>query len=142
MDTQNTTERVEEKRTNKHGLGLAPSTRREKFVQLSVHLQAIASMYSSETPTKSPGILTHLLTLSNPASQFTGSSSRLSRLSASPVLSPLDSRTFLPSSSSGLVGNLTHKPFVWVSRQNRQRNLLNAQHRVTPYLAAMRRCTR
>ena len=50
------------------------------------------------------------------------------------------SGTFLPSFSSGLVGNLERKPFVWVSRQSRQRNLLtglptptemNATHRVT-----------
>ena len=36
----------------------------------------------------------------------------------------LFSGTFLPSSSSGLVGDLTHKTFVWVSRQNRQRDCL------------------
>ena len=72
--TTYTTERVEEKRTNKHGLGLAPSARREKFVTLSKHsvlLWAIASVYSSEIPTKSPGTLTHLLTLANPASGST-----------------------------------------------------------------------
>ena len=38
-------------------------------------LWAITNVYSSETPTKSPGMLTHLLTLANPASQSTGSSS-------------------------------------------------------------------
>ena len=30
------------------------------------------------------------------------------------------SGTFLPSSTSGLVGDLVLRPFVWVSRQNRQ----------------------
>ena len=34
----------------------------------------------------------------------------------------------LPSSSSGLVGNLARKPFVWVSCQNRQRNPLTGTH--------------
>ena len=34
----------------------------------------------------------------------------------------------LSSSSSGLVGNLVHKPFVWVSRQSRQRNPLTGTH--------------
>ena len=34
------------------------------------------------------------------------------------------SRTFLPSSTSGLVGDIVPKPFVWVLRQNRQRDRL------------------
>ena len=50
---------------------------RDTFVLLSVHLQAIASVYSSEIPTKSPGMLTHLLTLANPASGSIHPSSRL-----------------------------------------------------------------
>ena len=36
--------------------------------------------------------------------------------------------TCLSSSSSGLVGNLARKPFVWVSRQNRQRNPLTGAY--------------
>ena len=52
---------------------------------------------------------------------------------------PLSSSgTLLPSSSSDLVGNLTCKPFVRVSRQNKQRNLLTdtylhneCPHRIT-----------
>ena len=103
------------------------------------------SVHLSEIPTKPPGMLTHLLTLANLASQSTGSSSRLSRPLVSPdfcrLLSSVDClvlstdlvssaffsvlpRIFLPSSSPGLVGDLAHKPFVWVSRQNRQRNVL------------------
>ena len=35
------------------------------------------------------------------------------------------SRTFLPSSTSGLAGDLALRPFVWVSRQNRQRDRLS-----------------
>ena len=34
----------------------------------------------------------------------------------------------LPSSTSGLVGDLAHKSFVWVSRQNRQRDPLTNTH--------------
>ena len=43
-----------------------------------------------------------------------------------PSLFPLG--TFLPSSSSSLMGNLVHKPFVWASCQNRQRNLLTGTY--------------
>ena len=67
MDTKNTTERVEEKEQT-IGLGLAPSARGRKSVQLSVHLQAIAGVYLRETFSKPLGILTHLLELVNPAS--------------------------------------------------------------------------
>ena len=42
---------------------------------------------------------------------------------------PVLSVTFLPFSSSGLVGDLACKPFVWVSRQNRQRDPLTGTHR-------------
>ena len=98
-------------------------------------LWANASVYSSEIPTKPPGMLTHLLTLANPASQSSVSSSctllpiaLLSSLVSS-VLSSLDcSGTLLPSSSSSLVVNLAHKPFVWVSRQNRHMNLLTGTY--------------
>ena len=37
----------------------------------------------------------------------------------------LFSRTFLPSTTSGLTGDLDLRPFVWVSRQNRQRDRLS-----------------
>ena len=40
----------------------------------------------------------------------------------------LFSRTSLPSSNSGFAGDLELKPFVWVSRQNRQRNRLPSAH--------------
>ena len=35
------------------------------------------------------------------------------------------SRTFFPSSTSGLAGDLVLRPFAWVSRQNRQRDRLS-----------------
>ena len=49
-------------------------------------LLAIASMYSSESLTNSPGMLTHSLTLAKPASESTGSSSCFSRPSDFPQL--------------------------------------------------------
>ena len=137
----------------------------DSFVPLSVHLQAITSVYSSEIPTKSPGMLTHLLTLANLASGSTHPTSRLSPtsvdcsllsnsvfcpllltvgfpwllstalfcwlvcfVSLSWLIPSLDSGTFLPSSSPGHEGNITCKPFVGFSRQNRQRNLLTGTH--------------
>ena len=38
------------------------------------------------------------------------------------------SGTFLPSSTSGLAGDLALRPFVWVSRQNRQRDSRTGAH--------------
>ena len=87
-------------------------------------------MYSSEIPTKSQGMLTHPLTLANLAYQSPGSSScsllptaLFCRLVCFASFSWL-SETSLLSSFSGLEGDLTRKPFVWVSRQNRQRDHL------------------
>ena len=91
-----------------------------------VHL-AIASVYPSEIPT-------HPLTLADLTSEATGPNSSLGIRLSLTVTIPRMSVDYLlllttqgpcfPSSSSGLLGNLTHKPFVWVSRQNRQRNPL------------------
>ena len=74
--TQHTQPRTwKKRRTNKHGLGLAPSARKEMFVTLlcgfSVHL-AIASVYPSEISTQPLGTLTHLLPLTDLASESTG----------------------------------------------------------------------
>ena len=127
---------------NNSGLELAPNPRREKFVTLSWHsvlLWTNVSVYTSETPTKSQGMLTHPLTLANPASESTGSSNCLSQPSASPDFCRLArsvhfswlsfySETFLPSSSSSLVGDLMRKPIAWVLRQNRQRDPLTGTH--------------
>ena len=83
----------------------------------------IASVYSSETPTKSLGMLTHPFTLAYLASQSTDSSSSSLLLTAlfcrvvcslSWSLLLTNYRTLLSSSSSGLVGNFARKPFVWV----------------------------
>ena len=110
---------------------------------------ASVSMYSSEIPTKPQGTLTHPLMLANPAlsshilavayslSCWLPCSASFSWLSASPDFSWLpcslpstsvDSPTFVLSSSPGLMGNLVCKPFVWVSCQNRQRNLLTGTY--------------
>ena len=131
------------------GLGQLQVKERRSLWHFPCILCAILSVHLSKIPTKQPCMLTHILTLANPVSQSTGSSSRLSRPSASSdfcwLLSPVDypvlstalvssasssvlPRTFLPSSSSGLVGGLAHMPFVWVSHQNRQRNLLTGTY--------------
>ena len=95
---------------------------------------ASVSMYLSKISTKSPGMLTHPFTLANPASEFAHPSSQLPPTSVHcPGLfcwftPSLDSGNFLPSSSSSLVRNLTCKPFVWVSCQNQQRNLLTGTY--------------
>ena len=132
-DTQNTTyttERVEEKRTNKHRLGLAPNARREKFVTLLCSSPSICRLLQacirarfpqshqecclifSRWPTRrlDPPILAVACSLL--------SISLFCPLLRSGSFSSLPG-TFLPSSSFGLVLNLAHKSFVWVSRQNR-----------------------
>ena len=102
-------------------------------------LWAIVSVYSSKIPTKPPGTLTHPFRGAIPAPGPTHTSSRPPLTSVDcPVLSTsldrfvlstsVDSGTFLPSSSSGLVRNLARKPFMWVSRQNRRRNLLKGTY--------------
>ena len=99
-------------------------------------------MYLSKIPTKPLGMLTHLLTLANPAwvhrpssysllliALFSGLVCSLPWSLQFPSLDCLlfSSGTFLPL-SSGLVGNLTRKPFMWVSHQNRQRDPLTGTH--------------
>ena len=84
----------------------------------------------AKIPAKSPGMLTHPLTLANPPSGFTYPSSHPLSHDDCPILSTsmFYSGTFLPSSSFGLVGDLTRKPFVWVSRKNSQRDPLTGTH--------------
>ena len=91
-------------------------------------------MYPSEIPTQPPGTLTYPLALSDLAFESTDPSSslgsRLSPISIDPflLLTPLE--PCLPSSSSGLAGNLARKPFAWVSHQNRQWIPLTDNHSV------------
>ena len=128
---------MEERRTNKHGLGLGLNVRREKFLALFCASVAIASMYPSKIPTQLPGTLTHPLTLADPASGSTIPNSSFSSCLSLTVAFPLTVVNFslfttlgpcLSSSSSGLVGNLVRKLFVQFSRQNRQRNPLTGAH--------------
>ena len=132
-----------ERRSNKHGLVLAPSARKKLVTLLCGFLWAIASVYPSEIPTQSPGTLTHPLALADPASESIGpNSSRRSCLSLSitfPRLLLTALGPCLPSSSSGLAGNLARKPFVWISRQNEQRNPLTNTHS-HPHLHAHLSC--
>ena len=108
------------------------------FVLLSVHLWASTSMYSNEIPAKPPGTLTlsrwptwplgpqvlavTCTLLLTSLFYWLPSSVLLSAFFCS-VLWPC-----LPYLSSGLVGNLARKPFVCVSRQNRQRGLLSGTY--------------
>ena len=177
MDTQNTTEGVEEK---KNRLGLAPSARKEKFVILLCNSPCICRLSQAcicvKVPQSHLGMLTHFA-LVNPApvgQQVLAAAFRTS-VDWSPLISWLTcsvdwslllssadcvvlltdlscwlistapfcwlspsglSWTFLPSSTSGLVGDLAHRPFVWVLCQNRQRNHLTGtlthQHNECP----------
>ena len=150
-DTQNTkytTKRVEGKKTNKHGLGLAPGQEGEvcdtfqAFCELSQTciLAKLPQSHQecwfifSRWPTRLESIhpSSRLLSPADCLVPSTGlfclllCSAALGRLLWSLLFTSVDSRTFLPSSFSGLMGNLTSKRFVWVSRKNRQRNLLTS----------------
>ena len=141
--TQNTTERVEEKeQTNKHGLGSTPSAR--KGVCDTLHSLSICRLSRAcilrETSTKatrnansSLTVFPHCLLLLTilPLDYYL----KLTVLLCCP-LSTASLRppfviwpsffpgTFLSSSTSGLARDLTVRPFVWVSRQSRQRDSL------------------
>ena len=131
-DSQNTTyttERVEEKRTNKHRLGLAPSTRREKFVTLSysVSYRERVFEWNSHKVTRNANSSSHV----GQTSLWFQTSNQSALLDFRWLLSPVEFsflppslfcyKTFHTSSSSGLVVALTRKPRVLVSRQNRQK---------------------
>ena len=114
-----------------------PMCKKGEILAFFWHSVAIAGMYPNKIPTQLPGTLTHPFVLADMASGFTGpnSSSLQSPLSDhclfltvtnSYLLTALEPCLF--SSSSGLVGNLVRKPFVWVSHQNRQRNPVTGAH--------------
>ena len=138
-DTQNTTERVEEKnKWTNTDLGQLQvqegGSLWDNFVQLSKHYQAIMGVNFVWNFHK---VIRHADSLDYPASIFslplsadcvllwTAISSRpfSSTLLCQLALSVF-SGTFLPSSISDLVRDLTLRPFVWVSHQNRQRDSL------------------
>ena len=124
--------REEEKRTNKYGLRLLALSVREKFWHFSGILwlsRACTRMRFSHTYQERWLILSRWLTwLLGPQVPTPRFNSSLSLtvvffwLWLTPICSALG--PCFSSSSSCLVGNLACKPFVWVSRQNRQRNPL------------------
>ena len=76
---------------------------------------------------ESPGMLTHLLTLANQASGSTGLDPALFcwlPCSVDQSWLPPSQSSLGPSFLRLLVGDLARKPFVWVLRQNRQRDVL------------------
>ena len=86
-----------------------------------------------ETSTKPLGILTYLWLSSLTDSCWPSFPGLLSQADRPPLpwfVTPLFvfSRTFLPSFTSGLVGDLVLRPFVWVSCQSRQRDSLTGTH--------------
>ena len=110
-----------------------------------MHLWACASLYSSEIPTKPSRWLILSRWPTQPLSPQALAPALFCRLpyyADCPVLTcslllstlfyrlscPFSMGPCLPSSSSGLVGNLAREPFVWVSRQNRQRDPLTGTH--------------
>ena len=125
---------MEERRTNKHGLGSVLSIRRDNFWHFTGILCfcAVTSVYSNKISIQLTGTLTHPFVHADPTSGSTGPSSSLSsRLSPTAVNSSLLLTVLVPclsSSSFGLVGNLARKPFAWVSRVNRRRNPLTGTH--------------
>ena len=84
--TKYTTEGWKKRRTNNRvwvSSKLKKGEVSDTFVQPSVHLQAITSVYLRETATKPLGMLTHLLALVNPASVG-------QQVLAAAVLTPVD----------------------------------------------------
>ena len=95
---------------------------------------AIVSVYPNKIPTQLPGTLTHPLAQSVLASGSPGPNSSLQQpplsdrhlsltVANSSLLTALG--PYFSSFSSGLVGNLSRKPFLWVSRR---RNPLTGVH--------------
>ena len=123
------------RRINKHGLRLAPNTRKEKFGHFpSILCFCVCHKHvleNSNTATRNadssshahrPGLWYHRLQLLTQQLPFSDHCLSPTVAYCSLLLTALG--PCLSLSFSGLVGNLAHKPFVWVSRQNRQRNPL------------------
>ena len=114
-----------------------PKCKKGKVLALFWHSEAITSVYPNKIPTQLPGTMTHPLALVDLAC---GSTSPNNSLQQPPLsdryLSLIVTKSYLitalglcfSSSSSGHIGNLARKPFVWVLRQNRQRNHLTGAH--------------
>ena len=133
--------------TNKHGLGSAPSARRGMSMwHFCAALRAFAgyrgrvlarnfhkATWNADSSLDCPAAIFSLPPPADCVLLWTAISSRLfpSALLCQLPLSVF-SGTFLPSSTSGLAGDLALRPFVWVSLQSRQRDsLTGAQHTPT-----------
>ena len=139
------------RRTNKNEFVLAPSARRS-LRPFCAALRAFAGYCDTPTSHKECWLIFLRWSTRHPVVQQVLTAAYLTSVDCSPLcptliswltfswlLSPADyslllpsadcfSGILLPSSSSGIVGDLTHKPFVWVSRQNRQRDRLAGTH--------------
>ena len=124
QDTTYPTERVDEKKDKQSRTWVSSKRKKGEVCDticsfLFTWGGAIASVYPSEIPTQTTGTLTHPLTLANPDSGSTGLSSLPSSYLSLAIAFPWFLLTAffcsllwpcLPSSSSGLVGNLARKP--------------------------------
>ena len=137
---------MEERRTNKNGLGLGLSLRREKFWHFSGILWLLRACPRMKFPPSYQECwlillrwLTWCLGPQVPTLHFSSSLSltiAFPWLSITPICSLLWVLAFPFLSSSGLIGNLVRKPFVWVLHQNRQRNPLTG-----PYPCPQNECS-
>ena len=120
--------------TNKHGLGSAPSTRGGSLGHFCAALHAFAgyrgqiiarnfpkSTRNADLSFDCPSSIFSLPPFADCVLLWTAISSQLL---SSALLCQLTlfvfSPTFLPSSTSGLMGDLALRPFVWVSRQSKE----------------------
>ena len=131
---------MKERRTNKHGLGLAPSARKEVLALFCGFLcicgyREHVSEWNSHTATRNTDLSSHIgwpgfcihwsqLLLQQPPLSL--SLWRLPFANSSLLLTVLG--PCLSLSSSCLIGNFVHKCFVWFSCQSRQRNPLTGAH--------------
>ena len=125
------------RRTNNHGLGFAPSARREKFMTLLRSFLCICELSRVCIRAKFPQshqerCLISLHWLIRPLGaqvQAVAFLNTLASLDLCWLLSPADCLLLFCSGTLPsfvffrLVGDLARKAFVWVSRQNKQRNL-------------------
>ena len=106
---------------------VSPKRKKGEVLALFRHSVAIMLVHPNKIPTQLPGLLTHPLTLADLFQQLPLSEHCLSLTVANSYLL-IALRPCLSLSFSDRIGNLVHKPFVWVSRQNRRRNPLTSTH--------------
>ena len=106
---------------------VSPKRKKGKVFALFWHSTAITSVYPNEIPTQLLGTLTLPLELADLFRQLPLFDRHLSLTVANSYLF-IALGPCLFSFSSGLVRNLSRKPIMWVSRQNKQRNPLTGDH--------------